>query len=254
MIILFTNTKGGTGKSTLAVLFTQFLINYFLDKAPHCIMLVDADYRQNSIAKLRHEDVAKLQELASGYEWNYDFYAIQGKDANDNRDETIAFTELNDIINIYNKKKEQGINTYLIVDLPGMLADIVISMVNIADMLIVPFEPTKFELNATTDFLNELKNISQKRADFLTWQQLFMVPNKMHRGIKYTSPTYVDLIEQEKQWKQIIPSLTITPPIPHSAHIKRTYSTAIITPQQAALVSSCFSTINYSSNLCPDKQ
>lgn len=254
MIILFTNSKGGTGKSTLAVIFTQFLINYILDNSPHSIMLVDADYRQRSIDKLRSEDVDKLKDSSSAYEWNYEFYTIQGKDANDNRNETIAFNELGDIISSYYKKKEQGINTYLIVDLPGVLADIVISMINIADILIVPFEPTKFELNATTDFLNELKNINQKRGNFLTSQQLFMIPNKLHRSIKYTSPTYVNLVELEEQWKHIIPSLTITPPITHSAHLKRTYSTAIITPQQAALVSSCFSVISYSTNLCMDKQ
>ena len=250
MIILFTNSKGGTGKSTLAIMFTQFLINYLLGQSRNCIMLVDADYRQKTINKLRMKDITKLQENSSDYQWNYEFYVIEGKDDNDNRNEAIAFNELKEVINIYYQKKDEGINTYMIVDLPGMLADIVISMFNIANIVIIPFEPTEFELAATTDYLNEIRQISLKRKDFLTDQKIFMLPNKVQKSFKYVSNSYASLEEQEQKWKTIIPSLTVTPAIPQSAHLKRMFSTAIITPQQAKLVSPSFSAINYCSVLC----
>lgn len=249
MIILFVNSKGGTGKTTLSILFTQFLSNYILGGKKHHIMLVDADYRQNSIRLIRQKEINRLNDRATDFEWNYSFFSIDGKDINDDRKEQIAFNQLKQVINQYYQEIQEGLDTYMVVDLPGTLSDIVISMINIADILIIPFEPTEVELNTTTDFLEELVLINKKRESFLSSQKIFMIPNKIQRGVKYASDTFQDLSEQERKWQKIISGIIITPPIPSSVSIKRIYSTAVISQQQAALVSPCFSVINYGSNL-----
>lgn len=244
MIILFANSKGGTGKSTLTVLFTQYLINYILGREIQekkcAVMVVDADYRQKSINRLRMKDIEKLGNR-DDFEWNYQFYPIHGTDKNNNKDENIAFTELNQIIETYHR---QTVVTHLIVDLPGTLSDLVISMVNIADIMIIPFEPTEIELNATYDFLRELSAVNTRMDNhFLTTQKIFMIPNKLQKGIKYSADTESVLNHIEESARQIIPSVIFTPPVPMAAQLKRTTSMAVINQQQATLVSSSFSVI-----------
>ena len=247
MIILFANSKGGTGKSTLTVLFTQYLINYILGKdirMKKCsVMVVDADYRQKSINRLRMKDMEKLAER-DDFEWNYQFYPLNGTDSNNNKDENMAFEELNQIIEVYHEQQNSGKVTHLIVDLPGTLSDLVISMINIADIIIIPFEPTEMELNATFDFLHELSAINAKmNNEFLTGRKLFMIPNKLQKGIKYSTEVELSLCKIEQSAQQIIPSLIFTPAVPMAAQLKRTSSMAIINQQQATLVSSAFAVI-----------
>lgn len=248
MIIVFTNTKGGTGKSTLATLFTQYIIWYHLGgevtKRNHSIMLVDTDSQQNTISALHKDEEDALQDRE--FNWNYDFYTIHGVDEYDVKSDDIVFSEMAKIVNEYNSRIEKGIVTHLIVDLPSSLSDIVTTMINAADIIIVPFEPTDAEIHATLGFLNRLATMDKNRPDFsLDKKKIFIIPNKVQKKVQYI----LDIDELKEVVTKIIPAAEFTPPIVNSILFKRDTSAARISGALAELVSLCFTNIMYSSAL-----
>lgn len=247
MIIVFANTKGGTGKSTLATLFTQYMIWYSLGgevaKRNHSIMLVDADSQQNTISAFHKDEEDTLQ--GREFNWNYDFYTIHGVDEYDVKSDDIAFSEMEKIVDEYNSRIEQGITTHLIIDLPGSLSDMVTTMINAADIIIVPFEPTDAEIHATLGFLNRLATMDKNRTDFsLDKKKIFIIPNKVQKRAQYT----LDIDALKEVVTKIIPAAEFTPPVVNSILVKRGTSAARISGALAELVGSCFTNIMYSSD------
>ena len=149
------------------------------------------------------------------------------------------------IVDEYNSRIEKGIITHLIIDLPGSLSDMVTTMINAADIIIVPFEPTDAEIHATLGFLNRLATMDKNRTDFsLDKKKIFIIPNKVQKRAQYT----LDIDALKEVVTKIMPAAEFTPPVVNSILVKRGTSAARISGALAELVGSCFTNIMYSSD------
>ena len=127
-VVVVANPKGGVGKSTLAT----HIAGYFASRG-HAVMLGDADRQQSSALWLGLRPAAARKITA----W------VIGKDA-------IA-------------KAPKG-TTHVVLDTPGGLHGARLNEVlKIADKIIIPLQPSVFDIFATRAFLDQLS--THKHAD-----------------------------------------------------------------------------------------
>lgn len=209
-IIVFANQKGGVGKTTLSILFANYL-NWKKKK----VVLIDAD-NQHSASAVRKDDETFMGEAAP--------YAIQEISLQDG-----------DYVEKVMANAKQFDGT-VVIDCPGSISDEGISAVFAsADIVVIPFEFEDISMKATTDFIKVLNNV---RIKYRYKCELMMVPNKVQ--LSYGTASEI------ASWKTALSSYTIAgdvlPKIVHRAQLKR-IDTYNITPAQREVVKETFEKI-----------
>ncbi len=215
-IIVFANQKGGVGKTTLSILFANYLTR--LKKQ---VMFLDADH-QHSASAVRQEDENFQSSSAP-----YTLHEISLRDAK----------QVEIVIN-----KAKKFDGTVVIDCPGSIADAGIGVIfSHADIVVIPFEFDDIGLKATTDFIRVINHIKIKYGYGC---QLLIVPSK----VQLSFGTASDLAA----WKTALNSYTIAgkvlPKVVHRAQLKR-INTYTVTPAQLEVVRDTFDRIIKESNI-----
>ena len=187
-VILFSNIKGGVGKTTLSALFCQYLKEKEFE-----IMAVDADI-QASLS--RHRD----RELEADSKYNAPWPIVRLDTRNVEKLEK-SLQEL---------RRKEGI---VVIDCPGNLNDNNLSMVfNSADLIVIPMAYDIDTIDATGIFVSVVRRMS--RAPFV------FIPNRIN-----VVEGKAKELQMRDQTISILGKLgTVTPRVKQSVVVKR-YST-----------------------------
>lgn len=147
-IILFSNTKGGTGKSTLCAMFATYCAQNGIPVA-----VVDADLQQ-SLAQLRKEE--RADDATTKEPW-----------------QLVSLMTSSTTKTVQMMENLKTIPGWILVDCPGTLNDPgLVPIFKAADAVIVPTSYEKIVVNATELFVNVFRGISQA--------PLFFIPNRIN--------------------------------------------------------------------------
>jgi len=152
MIIVFGNQKGGAGKSTLAMLFSNYISLINKTKA----IILDMDYQRSILSQYEEERILDNPEL----------YEVIGVDLD-------TFPE---IIDMLRENKDLSI----IVDLPGKIDDdALIPVIQAADVFVIPFEYEKKSYQSTLlfDMITKELNPGAKKV---------FIPNRLKTSVNYS--------------------------------------------------------------------
>ena len=215
-IIVFANQKGGVGKTTLSILFANYL-----DWKKKKVVLIDAD-NQHSASAVRKDDETFMGDAAP--------YPIQELSLQDG-----------DYVEKVMASAKQFDGT-VIIDCPGSISDDGIgSVFASADIVVRPFEFEDISMKATTDFIKVLNNVKIKYGYKC---ELLIIPNKVQ--LSYGTASEI------ASWKTALSSYTIAgdvlPKIVHRAQLKR-IDTYAITPTQRDIVKDTFEKIISKANI-----
>ena len=215
-IIVFANQKGGVGKTTLSILFANYL-----DWKKKKVVLIDAD-NQHSASAVRKDDETLMGDAAP--------YPIQELSLQDG-----------DYVEKVMASAKQFDGT-VIIDCPGSISDDGIgSVFASADIVVIPFEFEDISMKATTDFIKVLNNVKIKYGYKC---ELLIIPNKVQ--LSYGTASEI------ASWKTALSSYTIAgdvlPKIVHRAQLKR-IDTYAITPTQRDIVKDTFEKIISKANI-----
>ena len=208
-IIVFANQKGGVGKSTLCILFANYLA---YKGKPVCI--IDTDL-QKTILSQRNKD----SEVFLGDD---EPYSVQGFDVSD--PETMQ--QLMD--------SARQVDGFVLMDSPGNVSeDGLVPMFAGADFIVCPYEYEEKTLDSTGVFVGVINKLREHNADMKG--ELFFVPNRIDARIGTS--------EENRMWKQtdqIFKKLGhVTPRIASRATLKRINTYELLSTQRDA-VSECF--------------
>lgn len=208
-IVVFANQKGGVGKSTLCILFANYLA---YKGKPVCI--IDTDL-QKTILSQRNKD----SEVFLGDD---EPYSVQGFDVSD--PETMQ--QLMD--------SARQVDGFVLMDSPGNVSeDGLVPMFAGADFIVCPYEYEEKTLDSTGVFVGVINKLREHNADMKG--ELFFVPNRIDARIGTS--------EENRMWKetdQIFKKLGhVTPRIASRATLKRINTYELLSTQRDA-VSECF--------------
>ncbi len=151
MIILFANQKGGVGKSTLAVLFANYL-SLVQNKE---VVIFDMDNQRSIYNKVQAALVLENKPL----------YEVEAA-------EMEQFTTINEIV-----REKEGLITIL--DVAGNIEnDSLIPIFKGVDLIICPFSYDEFSVGATIDFSEVVRTLNEKA-------NIVFVPNRIKTNVKY---------------------------------------------------------------------
>ncbi len=159
MILTFSTQKGGTGKTTLAIAFANYLSKFYEKK----IKVYDLDFQKSFFQKWEEDknmDVPKL----------YDVEVI--KDADD-------FFDYEKILEMKDS------DTIYIFDLAGTLDDSYTDLLMYADFIIIPFEYSDVSMKSTLVFVNFLGYIESEA------ERIF-ISSKYDKGYNYLNQEAMD--------------------------------------------------------------
>lgn len=182
MIIVFGNQKGGCGKTTNCIQFA----NYLAYKGKNCVVL-DVDF-QKSIVDRRNQDLENFD--------NKPLYEVIDAEMNDVAKTIADFKEIND--------------GHLLIDLPGRVDDeALITILQNADVVIVPFRYDRLTMDSTALFIKIMEYYKIKA-------KIFFLPNNIESSVKY---------ETKEQVKEILKEYgMITDEIPSRVIMQRLYT------------------------------
>lgn len=162
MVILIGNQKGGAGKSTITLLFANYLTQVKKLK----VTVLDMDYQQSISSKA---EKAKILE-------NEPLYEVVPADLK-------IFPSLHS--SLTNRAGE-----IIIIDLPGKMDDDgLLPVFAAADVIICPFAYDEFSVDSTILFAMVLRKIN-KRAPFV------FIPNRIKNTVKYETRSEVEKVLQ----------------------------------------------------------
>lgn len=183
-IVLFSNIKGGVGKTTLCALFASYLAENGIP-----VIAIDADL-QASLYRHRQRE----QDVAVGVQapWNVDLL-----DTTDSKQLKKVMTQL---------KKVPGV---VLIDCPGNLNDRNLEYIyKSADTAVIPISFDPDTVDATGIFIKALKSISEA--------QLVFMPNRI-----ITSERKSEELRQRAQTTELLGLVgTVTPTIKQSVTVK----------------------------------
>lgn len=203
--IVFANQKGGVGKSTLCILFANYLA---WKKQDVCI--IDTDL-QKTIMMQRKKDL----ELYEGVE---EPYSVQDFDVQDPE----MMQQLMD-----SASQTDG---FVLFDSPGNVSeDGLVPMFTSADFIVCPYEYEEKTLDSTGMFVQVVNALRQTTPDMAA--KLFFVPNRID--------VRIGTADELKMWKQtdaIFKQLgSVTPRITARAALKRINTIEITAAQREAV-------------------
>ncbi len=162
MVILIGNQKGGAGKSTLTLLFA----NYLTQVKQRKVTVLDMDYQQSISSKA---EKAKILE-------NEPLYEVVPADLK-------IFPSLNAAL--ASRKGE-----IIIIDLPGKMDDDgLLPVFAAADVVICPFAYDEFSVDSTILFAMVLRKINE-RAPFI------FIPNRIKNTVRYETRSEIEHVLQ----------------------------------------------------------
>jgi chromosome partitioning protein len=183
--ILFSNIKGGVGKTTLSAHFTEYLAEH-----EYPVAAVDADL-QASLSRHRERDVKEDPKRPLPWE------VIKLNTFDGEKVKAVV-------------KKLKQVDGIIVVDCPGNLNDNNLSILfEAADFIVVPMAFDIDTIDATNIFINVVKKRSKAKLLFL--------PNR----INVSEGRAQDLIIQEKNIKDLNKVGKVMPRIKQSVVIKR---------------------------------
>ena len=145
MIVIFSNVKGGVGKTTLCAMFATWLA-----ERGYPVVAVDADL-QASLSRHRQREKAAEPEIQVPWD--------------------VLSAEADTV------KKLQKVNGIVLVDCPGTLNDQkLLDIYQMADVAVVPLSYDTDTVDATGVFIKVLKKVSKARLVF--------VPNRINSAEK----------------------------------------------------------------------
>lgn len=162
MVILIGNQKGGAGKSTLTLLFG----NYLTQVRSRKVTILDMDYQQSLYAK---SEKAKILE-------NKPLYEIIPTDLK-------SFPSL---LRALNSRPEE----LVLIDLPGKMDDDdLIPLFAAADIVLCPFSYDEFSVDSTLLFAMVLRKINERSP-------LIFIPNRIKNTVRYETKNEVEKVMQ----------------------------------------------------------
>lgn len=151
MIILFANQKGGVGKSTLAVLFSNFAVQ----KRKRKVKVFDMDFQQSLYNKYLNSDLLENEKL---YE-----------------------VELSNIPGFKSIKKRAAQNpkTLTVIDLAGRMDDDnLVPVLKESELIICPFCYDEYSVTSTFEFCYVVKKVNPE-------SRIILIPNRVKTSVKY---------------------------------------------------------------------
>jgi chromosome partitioning protein len=159
MIITFATQKGGTGKTTLAIAFA----NYISAISDRKINVFDFDYQKSFYHKWKEDEVLDVPKL-------YDVECI---------DEEQPFADFETLINL---KDSNEINLF---DLAGTLDAKYSDLLIYSDFIVIPFEYSDVSAKSTLVFVNMLGLLESEA------ERIF-IRSKYDKGYKYLNQEGMD--------------------------------------------------------------
>jgi len=158
MTILFGNQKGGAGKSTLTMLFA----NYLTQIRGRKVTILDMDYQQSLASKAEKAKVLENEPL----------YEVIPADL-------AHFPAMKQVLG-------SSPDQMVVIDLPGKMDDDgLIPLFAAADIILCPFSYDEFSVDSTILFAMVLRKINSK-APFV------FIPNRIKNTVKYETKTEVE--------------------------------------------------------------
>lgn len=201
MIITFATQKGGTGKTTIAIAFA----NYISSLTEKKITVFDFDYQKSFYSKWQEDESLEEPKL-------YDVILAASNDQN-------MFSDFEQIIQL---KEQEDINIF---DLAGTLDAKYSDLLIYSDLVIIPFEYSDVSAKSTLVFVNLLGMI-ESMADRV------FIRSKYDKGFKYPNQAGMDA-ELEKYGN------IITSPV-YKRNILQTINTRKLTYEQKYAVKNTF--------------
>ncbi|MFC6268297.1 ParA family protein [Frigoriflavimonas asaccharolytica] len=161
MIIIFATQKGGTGKTTLAIAFA----NYLSGISERKLNVFDFDFQKSFYHKWREDEVLDIPKL----------YEVEIIGDND----TQAFPDLETIIEL---RDNEDINLF---DLAGTLDVKYSDLLIYSNFIIIPFEYSDVSVKSTLVFVNVLGQI-ESQADRI------FIRSKYDKSFKYLNQEGMD--------------------------------------------------------------
>ena len=163
MIITFATQKGGTGKTTLAIAFANYLSGITTRK----IKVYDFDYQKSFFNKWREDADSELPKL-------YEVEVI-GED-----DDEPPFEDLEQVVDLKESKD------LFLFDLAGTLDQRYSDVLVYSDFIIIPFEYSDVSVKSTLVFKN-LLGLLESEAERI------FIRSKYDKGYKYLNQKEMDI-------------------------------------------------------------
>ena len=207
MIILFTNIKGGVGKTSTCALFAQYLY-----ESGYPVTVLDADI-QASLSRHRERELAANPDVAVPWEVN----------TIDTADRQSLMSSIEEVM------KLEGI---VLIDMPGTLNAVNLDLLyKVADLAVVPISYDFDTIDATGLFIKVVRKMKDIKMVFL--------PNRIN-----TTENRADEMKQREETVKILGRLgKVTPRINQSVIIKRYSTVSPLDKYQKAAVEHAFDAI-----------
>ena len=207
--IVFANQKGGVGKSTLCMLFANYLAFKRKD-----VCIIDTDLQKTILMQRRKDSTVFVDQEEP--------YSIQDFDI----DDPTAVQQL--------MESAAQVEGYVLFDSPGTVSeDGLVPMFVNADYIICPYEYEEKTLDSTGVFIQVMNQLRQSYPQMKA--KLFFVPNKIDVRIGTS--------EEMRMWKQTDEIFAnfgkVTPRVTSRATLKR-INTFELTNQQRDAVKDAF--------------
>ena len=207
MIILFTNIKGGVGKTSTCALFAQYLY-----ESGYTVTVLDADI-QASLSRHRERELAANPDVTVPWE-------VSNIDTADRQSLMSSIEEV---------MKLEGI---VLIDMPGTLNAVNLDLLyKVADLAVVPISYDFDTIDATGLFIKVVRKMKDIKMIFL--------PNR----INSTENRADEMMQREETVKILGRIGKVTPRIKQSVVIKRYSTVSPLDKYQKAAVEHAFDAI-----------
>lgn len=173
MIITFATQKGGTGKTTLAIAFA----NYISTLSERKINVYDFDYQKSFYYKWKEDEVLEIPKL-----YNVEIIG---------EDDEQPFSKFEEIIDM---KESEEINLF---DLAGTLDVKYSDLLIYSDLIVIPFEYSDVSVKSTLVFINMLGLLESEA------ERIF-IRSKYDKGYKYLNQEAMD--KELAKYGMLLPS------------------------------------------------
>jgi len=161
MIITFATQKGGTGKTTLAIAFA----NYISGISDRKVNVFDFDFQKSFYYKWKEDELMDIPKL-------YDVEIIEEENEQ-------PFTDFETLIGL---KESEDINLF---DLAGTLDVKYSDLLIYSDFIVIPFEYSNVSVKSTLVFINFL-GLMESQAERV------FIRSKYDKGYKYLNQESMD--------------------------------------------------------------